>query len=64
MPENFLEINRYFALTSNYDTIGQSNHAFSILEFSLAGKRRFWELSIQSKFPEVPVRRFVPLENS
>ena len=33
MPENFLEINRYFALTSYYNTIGQSNNAFSILEF-------------------------------
>ena len=33
MPENFLEINRYFALTSYYNTIGQSNNAFSILGF-------------------------------
>ena len=40
MPENFLEINRYFALTSYCHTIGQSNNAFSILGFSLAGKRR------------------------
>ena len=43
MPENFLEINRYFALTSYYakrcNTIGQSNNAFSILGFSLEGKR-------------------------
>ena len=39
MPENFLEINRYFALTSYCNTIGQSNNAFSILGFSLAGKR-------------------------
>ena len=31
MPENFLEINRYFALTSYGNTIGQSNHAFSII---------------------------------
>ena len=37
MPENFLEINRYFALTSYCNTIGQSNNAFSILGFSLAG---------------------------
>ena len=37
MPENFLEINRYFALTSCCNTIGQSNNAFSILGFSLAG---------------------------
>ena len=35
-PENFLEI----ALTSYCNTIGQSNNAFSILGFSLAGKRR------------------------
>ena len=40
MPENFLEINRYFALTSYCNTIGQSNYAFSILRFSLAGKRK------------------------
>ena len=40
MPENFLEINRYFALTSYCNTIGQSNNAFSILWFSLAEKRR------------------------
>ena len=39
MPENFLEINRYFALTSYCNTIGQWNNAFSILGFSLAGKR-------------------------
>ena len=31
MPENFLEINRYFALTSHCNTIGQSNNVFSIL---------------------------------
>ena len=36
MPENFLEFNRYLALTSYYNTIGQSNNAFSILGFSLA----------------------------
>ena len=33
MPENFLEINRYFALTSYCNTIGQSNNDFSILGF-------------------------------
>ena len=33
MPDNFLEINKYFALTSYCNTIGQSNNAFSILEF-------------------------------
>ena len=38
--ENFLEINRYFGLTSYCNTIGQSNNAFFILGFSLAGKRR------------------------
>ena len=37
--KNFLEINRYFALTSYRNTIGQSNNAFFILRFSLAGKR-------------------------
>ena len=35
-PENFLEI----ALTSYCNTIGQSNIAFSIIGFSLAGKRK------------------------
>ena len=40
MPENFLKINRYFALTSYCNTTGQSNNAFSILGFSLAGKRK------------------------
>ena len=35
IPENFLEINRYFALTSSCNTIGQSNYAFSILGFLL-----------------------------
>ena len=40
MPENFLETNPYFALTSYCNTIGQSNNAFSILGFSLVGKLR------------------------
>ena len=40
IPKNFLEINRYFALTSYCNTIGQSNNAFSILGFSLARKGR------------------------
>ena len=40
MCENFLEINRYFALKSYCNTIGQSNNAFSILRVSLAGKRK------------------------
>ena len=34
IPENFLEVNRYFTLTSYCNTIGQSNNAFSILGFS------------------------------
>ena len=33
IPKNFLEINRYFALMSYCNTIGQSNYAFSILGF-------------------------------
>ena len=48
MPENFLEINRYFALTSYCKTIGQSNNASSILGFSLAGKRRVHALIFPS----------------
>ena len=40
MPENFLEIRRYFALTSYCNTIGQSDNAFSISYAYLAGKRR------------------------
>ena len=40
MPKNLLEINQYFALTSYCNMIGQSNNAFSILGFSLVGKRR------------------------
>ena len=47
-PKNFLEINRYFALTSYYNTIGQSNNVFSILGFSLAGKRRVHVLNFSS----------------
>ena len=39
-PKNFLEINHYFTLTSCCSMIGQSNNAFSILGFSLAGKGR------------------------
>ena len=34
-----VEINGYFALMSYCNTIGQSNNAFSILGFSLTGKR-------------------------
>ena len=43
MPENFLEINWYFAATSYCNTIGQSNKAYSILGFCLAGKRSVHE---------------------
>ena len=71
MPENFLEINRYFALTSNCNTIGQWNPAFSILGFS-------WQENVDSgcfpfsqNFPKFrfggnlnTLRRFIPLENS
>ena len=48
MPENFLEIKWCFALTSYWNTIGQSNDAFSILGFSLAGKRRAYVLIVSS----------------
>ena len=42
--KKFLEINQYFALMTFCSTIGQSNNAFSISGFSLAGKGRamFW----------------------
>ena len=40
MSENFLEINRYFALASYCNKIGQSINGFSLLGLSLAGKRR------------------------
>ena len=40
IPENFLEINRYFALMSYRNMIGQSNSPFSKSGSSLAGKRR------------------------
>ena len=43
-PKNFLEI----ALTSYCNTIGQLNNAFSILGFSLAGKRRVHVLIFSS----------------
>ena len=46
--KNFLEINRYFALTSHCNTIGQSNNAVSILGFSLAEKRRIHVLVFAS----------------
>ena len=43
--KNFLEVNRYFALTSYCNTIGQSNNAFSILGFPLAEKEESMFLS-------------------
>ena len=48
MPENSLGINRYFALTSYRNRIAQLNNAFSILGFSLAGKRRVHVLIFSS----------------
>ena len=47
-PKNFLEINRYFTLTSYLNTIGQLNNALSILGFSLAGKQRVHVLIFSS----------------
>ena len=49
MPENFPEINQYFALTSYCNTIGQSNNTFSTLRFSLVGKRRVHVLIFDKK---------------
>ena len=46
--KNFLEINRYFALTLNCNMIGQLNNAFSILGFSLVGKRRVHSRSYEN----------------
>ena len=45
-PENFLEINHYFALTSYCSMIGQSNNVFSILGFLWREKEEamFWSL--------------------
>ena len=49
MPENFLEIIQYYALTSSCNTSGQSSsNAFSILGFSLTGKRRVHVLTFSS----------------
>ena len=47
MPEKFLELNRYFALTSYCNTIVQSNNASSILGFSLAENLRVQVLTFQ-----------------
>ena len=43
MPKNFLEFNRYFALTSYCNTIGQSNNALSLLVY-------FWRENEESMF--------------
>ena len=48
LPENFLEINRYFSFMPYCNMIGQSNNAFSVLRFSLAGKRRVYVLIFSS----------------
>ena len=48
LPKNFLEIIRYFALTSYCKAIGLSNNAFSILRFSLAGDWRVHVLIFSS----------------
>ena len=47
-PENFLEINRYFDLTSSSNTICHSNNVFPILGVSSAGKRRGHVLTFSS----------------
>ena len=59
--ENFLEINRYIALTSYCNTIGQSNKAFSISGFSLAGKKPCFDLFIISCLNDVTSLFFLPL---
>ena len=48
MPEDVLEINRYFALTSNCNTIGQSNDAFLHIRvfFDVKTKRLYFDLFI------------------
>ena len=40
MPQNFLEINRYFALTSYCNTIGRSNNTFSRIRVFFGGKTK------------------------
>ena len=56
-PENFLEINRYFGLTSYCNTIGQSNNAFSILGLIVffGGKRRVHVLIFSSIAPSYTI---------
>ena len=46
MLENFLEINRYLALTSYCNTIGQSNNAFSSVFFGGKTKSPCFDLFI------------------
>ena len=43
-PKHMLEINQYFALMPYCNTIGQLNNTFSILGFSLVGKRGVYVL--------------------
>ena len=51
MPENFLEINRYFTLTSYCNTIGQSNNTFSLSGFLCRENEEsiFWSFGRQNK---------------
>ena len=49
MPESFLQINRYFALMSYYNTIGQSNNKESV----------FW--SFHPLANKTPVKNFIAL---
>ena len=46
--QELVKINQYFALTSYYNMIGQSNNAFSILGFSLVRKWRGHVLTFSS----------------
>ena len=51
-PKNFLQINRYFALTSYCNRIGQSNNTFSILAFH-------WLIKITNEHLPKPFFRFI-----
>ena len=65
IPNNFPEINRYFALTSHCNTIGRSNDTFSALGFSLAGKRRVHVLIFDKTNNEhLPKQFFEVMEKS
>ena len=54
MLEDFLEITRYFALTSYCNTIGQSNDALSVLGFSLTWKRSFHPFADKTNNEHLP----------